>query len=95
MPSANVTVSSILMNLTDASTTSGFDDFGQGTSWISSADFRYDLNGKPGGANLSAALAFGRNFAQIGGINIRPGSLPSVETKKETWAVFGNAWQYL
>ncbi len=95
MPSRTVTVSSLLLNLDEASTTSGFDGFGEGASWITGADFRFALGELPGGANLSAALGFGRNFARIGGINIGAGPGLSLDTKKRTWAVFSNAWQYL
>ncbi len=95
LPSPDVTVSSMLMNLTDSSTTSGFDDIGDGASWANTVGFQYRLGNLPGGTTLTGIYAFNGDFAQVGGINIDPGTGISLKRKREAWAVFLSGWQYL
>jgi len=95
LPSPKVTVTTLLMNTKDSSTTSGFNDIGEGTSWWTSVDTQHRLGTLPGGMTLGGIYAFDGDFAQIGGINIDPGDGISLEQKSEAWAVYWNAWQYL
>jgi porin len=96
MPSPHVTVSTILMNTADASTTTGFADLGKGTTWTVNLDAQYRLGGLPGGALLMGLYAFSGDFTQIGGINLDPDGLQlNVDKSDSSWAVFASAWQYV
>lgn len=96
MPSPSWSFTTTLMNLEDASTTSGFDDIGDGTTWATTADYRASLNKLPGGGSISFYYGFDADFAKIGGLNIDPGNgEASWESKSESWALAWNGWQYL
>jgi porin len=95
VPSPRVSVSSFLMNTSDASESSGFDDIGDGTSWWTSADVQFRPGGLPGGFALGAIYAFDGDFAGIGGLNLDPGVGISVERESSSWAVYASGWQYL
>ena len=94
MPSPRVTVSSLVMNTADSSTTSGFDDFDEGQTWWTSATVTWRACRRPGGVTLGAAYAFGGEFARIGGLNIDP-SGTTLDTTSDSWAGFASGWQYL
>lgn len=95
LPSPKVTVTTMLMNTNDSSTTTGFNDIGEGTSWWTSIDIQHRLGSLPGGMTLAVVYAFDGDFARIGGINVDPGDGISLEQKSEAWAVYWNVWQYL
>jgi porin len=92
LPTDRITISTLLMNTAEASTTSGFDDFGDGTSWLTEAQFQYRLGDLPGGQNVGFAYAFDNDFLRVN----RPG-LPGggvLETTDDTWTLYWSAWQY-
>ncbi|MHC4940113.1 MAG: carbohydrate porin [Planctomycetota bacterium] len=91
----NLFVTTMLLNTTDASTTFGLGDIGDGTTWWTEFNFRYEAGRLPGGGTIGFAYAFDGDFARIGGIYIRPGREISVEEKPESWGLFFSAWQYL
>ncbi len=96
MPTRNISVSSSLINTTDSSTTTGFEDFGKGASWSAEADFQYRLVTLPGGMNIGGLYSFDQNFNQVGGeLILQPGQKLSVAQKNSTWAVYWSTWQYL
>ena len=95
LPSPNLNVTTVLMNTTDASTDHGFDDFGDGTSWWTSADVQYQVAGLPGGLGVGAVYAFEGDFAGVGGLNLSPESGLSLESKSTSWAFHAGGWQYL
>ena len=97
LPHPNWTVATTLMNLKDASTTSGFGDIGDGTTWATTADYLLSLNKLPGGGTFGFFYGFDGDFSEIGGLYIDPGIDISISTgKKETsWAFMWNGWQYL
>ena len=96
LPSSDVLVTSILMNTADASTTTGFDDIGDGVTWWNSVDVQWDLGGRPGGSTLGFLYAFDGDFAGIGGVNFNPGAGGLVVDRKTTaWALRWDGWQYL
>jgi len=96
MPSPSWSVTTTLMNLEDASTTSGFDDIGDGTTWATTADYRANLNKLPGGGSISFYYGFDADFGKIRGLNIDPGNgVVSRESKSESWALTWNGWQYI
>jgi len=95
LPSEKVNVASILMNLTDASTTTGFSDIGDGTIWSSSVSVIYGDGGLPGGLTVGTAYAFNGEFVRVGEGRRGPGGDFELSTESETWAVFVTGWQYL
>jgi porin len=95
IPSPHVNVSTIFMNTTDSSTTSGFDDIGDGTTWATSVNTQYRLGDLPGGTSVTGVYAFDGEFGEIGGFNIDPELGLSLDTKDTSWAVYANGWQYL
>jgi porin len=95
MPNSTWTVTTTLMNTTDSSTNSGFDDIGEGTTWATYIDYRGSLNELPGGGSFGLFYAFDGEFAQIGGLNIDPGTGVSVDSESDAWAITWSGWQYL
>ena len=95
VPSPQVSVSTIFMNTKDASTSTGFDDLGDGTSWWTSADVQYRLGALPGGLAAGGVYAFDGDFSQIGGLYIDPGVGISRGSKSSSWAFYASGWQYL
>jgi porin len=96
LPNGNVTVTTILMNYQDSSTTSGFDDFGEGVTWATTADYLCSPADRPGGGTLAFYYGFDTTFAHIGAFNIDPNSeLVLTDTDSDAWAVSWSGWQYL
>ena len=95
MPLPRLTLTSLLINTEDASTTTGFSDIGEGTTWWTSLDYQVDLGGQPGGGTVGFAYAFDGDFARIGGLNLSAGPGDARERKAESWALYWSAWQYL
>jgi len=95
LPNSTWTISTTLMNYLDASTTSGFDDIGDGTTWATTADYRANLNQLPGGGSISFYYGFDTDFARVGGLNFDPGNVPVTDTTSDSWAVDWSGWQYL
>ena len=66
-----IAATTILMNHADSSTTSGFGDIGDGTSWTTIVDFLYTAGDLPGGAGagiaptLSAWVPSGRRSCRV------------------------------
>ncbi|UCG12257.1 MAG: carbohydrate porin [Deltaproteobacteria bacterium] len=96
MPSEPLQFTSILMNTADSSTTTGFDDIGEGTTWWNSVDVQWNLGGRPGGSTLGFLYAFDGNFVRVGGINFDPiiGGIV-FDRESEAWALRLDGWQYL
>ncbi|NJK31615.1 MAG: hypothetical protein HC927_03920 [Deltaproteobacteria bacterium] len=61
-PTERITLTSLVLNTTDSSTTSGFDDIGDGTTWLTETQVQYRLGSLPGGMNLGFAYAFDNDF---------------------------------
>lgn len=95
LPSPTWTVTTLLMNLTDSSTSSGFDDIGDGATWVTTADYRGSLNELPGGGSFGLYYGFDGDFARIGGLNIAPGEGVSVDRESTAFALSWSGWQYL
>jgi porin len=95
-PSENVTVTFAVATLQDASTSSAFDDLGDG--WLGSVEFitQHRLGELPGGVNLGAVYAADGDFARMDkNFTIEPGNGLDIATASETWTVYGTLWQYL
>lgn len=96
MPIKNMTITSLVMNTTDSSTTSGFSDFGEGWTWLTSVQYQYQLAGLPGGMAAGVTYATDNDFTNIaGGIVFQPGEGLSLSNEDETWFATWDAWQYL
>jgi porin len=95
MPNPNWTVTTLFINLEDASTTSGFDDIGDGTTWATTVDYLGSLNELPGGGSFAFYYGFDADFAQIGGLNFDPGTGVSIDSQSDAWAISWSGWQYL
>ena len=67
LPSQNVTISGSIVNTADSSTTTGFEDFGAGTTITGEASFKYTLGQLPGGQNIGGIYSFDQDFTQLGG----------------------------
>jgi porin len=95
-PKGGVTVSSWVVNTADSSTTTGFDDFDKGQTWITEADFQYRLGCLPGGMNVGGLWSFNQHFTELNSrLVFQPGQGLSVPAKHSTWAVYWSDWQYL
>jgi porin len=97
-PSADggITVTSVLMNTDDSSTSTGFDDFGKGLSWTAEADFQYRLGELPGGMNVGFLYSFDQDFTRLNSRFIfRPGEGLAIPQEDSTWGVYWSGWQYL
>jgi porin len=99
-PRGGITVSSTVLNTADASTTTGFEDFGEGTTWQTEADFQYRLGNLPGGMNVGGLYSFDQDFALLDTktrLVLQPGQGVSlvVPKKGSTWAAYWSGWQYL
>lgn len=95
-PAHGVTVSSVLYNITDSSTTTGFDDIGDGAAWLTEAQFQYRAGALPGGQNVGFGYAFDSEFADLGGrLVFQPGQGLAPTTKDNTWAAYWSGWQYV
>ena len=91
-----ITVSSTVLNTQDSSTTSGFDDFDEGTSWTTEVDFQYRLGHLPGGMNVGSIYSFNQDFARLNSrLVLQPGEGLVVPKENSTWAVYWSTWQYL
>ena len=94
MPTHTITVTSSLINTVDSSTTSGFNDFGQGYTWASEVDWQYRLHDLPGGMNLGGLYSFDQDFAKFSGdLIFSPGEGLSISSKSSTWAIYCSGWR--
>lgn len=96
IPNKHLTISSLLINTADSSTSTGFHDIGDGSTWTTEVQSQYRLGRLPGGANLGFAYAFDNEFAKLNGrFSFRPGEGITAPKKDESWVVYMSAWQYL
>ena len=83
-----ITVSSTVLNTQDSSTTSGFDDFDEGTSWTTEVDFQYRLGHLPGGMNVGGIYSFNQDFARLNSrLVLQPGEglvVPKEKARSQT-----------
>lgn len=96
MPNQQLTIASVVTNLADSSTTSGFDDFGDGWMWSTEANLQYQHGDLPGGMNLGSVFSFDGEFARLDKRFVFvPGQGLAAPTDDESWAVYWTGWQYL
>lgn len=95
-PNADLTISSSMYNTADSSTTTGFDDFGDGWTWSTEIDLQYSLGELPGGQNLGFVYAWDNEFLDLSGRFIfTPGEGLVAPTTDNATAVYWSMWQYL
>src|SRR5262249_35828563 len=96
LPSPRLQVVGTLSNAADSSTTSGFEDFGDG--WLASVEAQVQLGVEdlPGGIPAGGFYIGDANFLKINGrLSFSPGEGLVVPTQSHDWCVYGNAWQYV
>lgn len=94
--SEHVSVTSSVCNTADSSTTSGFEDIGDGWTWSTEFGFKYSLGELPGGQTLGLVYAWDNDFVTLDDSFVfRPGEGISVTTQDDAWAVYWNGWQYV
>jgi len=94
LPSSNMMVVSSVYNTADSSTSTGFDDIGDGWTWSTEASFQYRLGDLPGGQVLTFIYAADSQFLNFSRAALLPGG-PFIGTEDDSWAVTWSAWQYL
>ncbi len=95
-PKGGLTITSIIFNTVDSSTTTGFNDFNDGTTWNTEADLQYRVGSLPGGMNLGVLYSFNQDFAKINSRSVyRSGPELILPKEDSTWAVYWSAWQYI
>lgn len=95
-PTHAVHISSVVYNIKDSSTSSGFESIDEGAAWVTAAEFHYQLGELPGGQNVTFGYAFDTDFVDLGGPFVfTPGQGLAPTTKDSTWAVTWSGWQYV
>jgi len=96
LPIKNIEVKSMVFQTQDSSTSSGFNNFNAGGTWVTEADTQYRIFHLLGGMNLGGLYSFNQNFFRIGGEFIfKPGVGLVAPTSTDTWALYWSGWQYL
>jgi len=96
MPNKYITIQSLVYNLSDSSTTTGFDDFGEGGVSLTEARFQYQLFDLSGGANVGFGYAFDADFIRINErFTFRRGQGIAFDRTDETWSLYLSGWQYV
>jgi porin len=96
MPCSRFSLTSTVINTADSSTTTGFEDFGDGTTWTTEAKGQYTLGELPGGVNVGFLYSFDQEFAKLDDRFVfQPGEGLVIPTTDDTWAVYLSGWQYL
>jgi porin len=94
LPSDTITITSVVCNTADSSTTTGFGDFGDGWTWSTEAQFQYRLGDLPGGQVLTFIYGDDGEYANFSRVELLPDGL-FVGTEDDSWAVTWSAWQYV
>jgi porin len=95
-PTKNIAMSSVVVDLNDSSTSSGFSDFGHSWAWATEADFQYRLGKLPGGTNFGAVYLWNTEFFDFGGrFTFDHGEGFVAPDKSDSWIAYWSGWQYL
>jgi porin len=96
LPNDRITVSAVVFNTLDSSTTTGFDDFGEGTTATLEGNFQYRLGELPGGFNVGGLYSWDQDFTQINGeLIFVPDQGILIPNADSTWAIYTSVWQYV
>jgi porin len=95
-PIKDLSITSMIFNTNDSSTSSGFDEFGNGWTWLTAANYQYKLGDLPGGQGVAVGYGGDNDFKQIsGGLVFDRGQGLSPVTTDDSWFASWDAWQYL
>lgn len=96
-PTPDITLSSSVITTADASSTTGFDNIGDGWTWTAEAQVQYRLGRLPGGFNLGGAYAWDNEFTTIDRRFVfQPGEgIIRAPDQNSSWAAYCSMWQYL
>lgn len=96
MPCKSFKLNASVINTADSSSTTGFEDFGDGTTASLEGDVQYRVANLPGGMNLGGLYSWNQDFTEVGGqLIFQPGEGLSASTRSDTWAIYWSSWQYL
>ncbi len=96
LPNKSITINSMVANLSDSSTTTGFEDFGEGWIWSSEMSVQYRLSELPGGVNIGAVFSFDGDFSRLDKrFTLTPGEGLNAPTEDSSWTTYMTGWQYL
>jgi porin len=96
LPIKDLTITSMIFNTNDSSTSSGFDEFGNGWTWLTAANYQYKLGDLPGGQGLAVGYGRDNEFKQVaGGLLFERGHGLSPVTQDDSWFACWDTWQYL
>lgn len=92
----DISWASVIMNTTDASTTTGFGDIGDGWTWSNQVGVQYRLGELPGGQMLIVTYAGDNSYKDLSArYQFQPGQGFARPTKDDSWSVNWSGWQYL
>lgn len=91
----NLTFTGNLYQTADSSTTSGFDNFGDGWTTDLGIHYQYRLGDLPGGFRAAFEYAFDGDYVNLGGRFVTDQGTLAIPQADDTWLVYGNYWQYL
>jgi porin len=94
MPSERTVLTTSLFSSADSSTTTGFDELGDGWVWSTSARTQYRVGELPGGMMITGQYGFDKDFVDFSGQFVHQDGI-SIPVKGDSWNAFWNAWQYL
>jgi porin len=95
LPSKELTISSVVLNANNTSSTVGFDEIDGGIS-ATEARFQYRLGELPGGINGIFIYFFNADFAEFDGkLSFDRGVGLAPATEDESWMTVLSGWQYL
>jgi len=94
-PAKDLVITGSIYQSQDSSTTSGFENFGNGWTTDTSVRYQYQLDDKPGGFRLAYEYAFDGDFVALNDRFINPGGALSIPRASESWNAYGNVWQYI
>lgn len=96
LPIKDLSIVSMVFNTNDSSTSSGFDEFGNGWTWLTTANYQYRLGDLPGGQGVAVGYGRDNEFKQVaGGLVFERGQGLSPVTTDDSWFASWDAWQYL
>lgn len=84
-------------NSSDSSSTTGFDDFDEGTSIFGEFYYQYNYRDLPGGFLVGGVFDVNNDFINLNDTRLVEGPIPVPNIQKEdkAWVLYANAWQYL
>ena len=96
LPTKDITLSSVIVDLNDSSTTTGLSDFGHSWAWATEASLQYRLVKLPGGMNFGGAYLWNADFFNFSDrFTFQRGEGLVAPDKSDTWIAYWSGWQYV